>query len=258
MINARFTQSTRKRNGQFEKPTQTSDQSLPIGPCWFCSGNHWNDMCTIYRTAIDRKKQLKFRCYICLQSGHRAFECKIKKTCHFCRRRNHHHRSLCENKFGTFENGMTQLGNSTASKPQQNRNIDQDKEGVSQKSKHRESTSTQSSCKLQVVDSEDDVYVPQTNMEVEFALTIQQTQTELEKYKNENLILKQTISKLEEERDTFQVIVNKYSEITNKQTIEIAKLNQRLNEIFLFATKDAWRSMTLNALRHEFLHSYLK
>ena len=59
-------------------------------------------------------------------------------------------------------------------------------------------------------------------MEVEFALTIQQTQTELEKYKKENLMLKQTISKLEIERDTIQVVVNTYSEITNKQTIEIA------------------------------------
>ena len=68
-------------------------------------------------------------------------------------------------------------------------------------------------------------------MEFEFALTIQQTQAVLEKYKKENLILKQMISKLGTDRDTIQEIVNKYSEITDKQTVGIAKLNKRLNEL---------------------------
>ena len=50
-------------------------------------------------------------------------------------------------------------------------------QGISQetKSKHRESISRQSSCELQVVDSEYDVYIATTNIEVEYALPIQQT-----------------------------------------------------------------------------------
>ena len=82
------------------------------------------------------------------------------------------------------------------------------------------------------MDSEDDVYIPQTNMEVEFALTVQKAQTELEKYKKENMILRQTISKLEIDRDAFQATVNKYSEITNQQVKEIiAQLKKSLKEL---------------------------
>ena len=65
------------------------------------------------------------------------------------RPRVHHHRS----------HGTTQLEHWTENKPQQIRNIAQDRDSISQKPKHRKSTSTQSSCKLQVVDSEDDVYL---------------------------------------------------------------------------------------------------
>ena len=69
-------------------------------------------------------------------------------------------------------------------------------------------TTKHPSCQLQVVDSADDVYRPQTNMEVEFALTIQHTQSELEKYKKENDILKQTISQLKTERENLQITIS--------------------------------------------------
>ena len=100
-----------------------------------------------------------------------AFECRIKKTCYFCERRNHHHRSLCEYTFGTFKNGNAQIKNYTENTKQRIRNGGQELEGKLQEPKLTESTPKLSSCKLQVMDSEDDVYVPQTNMEVEFALT---------------------------------------------------------------------------------------
>ena len=65
-------------------------------------------------------------------------------------------------------------------------------------------------------------------MEVEYALTIQKQEEELERYKNEGLKLKPQISKLDADRDAIQEPVNKYSEITNQQTKEIAELKQRL------------------------------
>ena len=120
-----------------------------------------------------------------------------------------------------------QLGNATGNKTQRISNYGQD---ITQESnsKHRESFSMQSSCELQVADSEYDVYVPQTNMEVEYALTIQKQEEELERYKNEGLKLKPQISKLDADRDAIQEPVNKYSEITNQQTKEIAELKERL------------------------------
>ena len=96
---------------------------------------------------------------------------------------------------------------------------------------NRESISLLSSCELQVVDSKYDVYVPQNNMEVEYALTIQKQQKELERYKNENLKLKKHISKLDADRDAIQETVNKYFEITNQQSREIAQLKERLEEL---------------------------
>ena len=72
----------------------------PTRPCVFCTGDHWNDQCEKYRTAEERKQRSKWRCYICLLSGHRAFECvsniQGKQKCYYCKRRNHHHRSLCQ------------------------------------------------------------------------------------------------------------------------------------------------------------------
>ena len=179
------TEVTGSINGQVGGLSEQPIKGQPISPCRFCGGNHWNDSCTIYCTARDRKQLLKYRCYVCLKSGHRAFECKVQKTCYFCGRRNDHHRSLCETKFGTLQNGRAQLGNNiVGNKEQPSLNCGQHIKGVSQesKSKHTESASTKSRCNIQVMDSEDDVYVPQTNMEVEFALTINKQQAEPERY----------------------------------------------------------------------------
>ena len=193
-------------NKQVEGSNKQTGEGTPLSPCRFCGGNHWNDSCIIYHTARDRKRLLKYRCYICLKSGHRAFECKAGKVCYFCGRRNHHHRSLCETKFGSLENGSAQLGSMIYNYPQGNLNYSHDKEGVSKenKSKRTETDAEKTSCKLKIMDSEDEVYVPQTSMEIKYALTINKTQEELKKCMNENLKLKQTISVLEKEKETMQ------------------------------------------------------
>ena len=89
----------------------------------------------------------------------------------------------------------------------------------------------QSSCEIQIVDSEYDVYMPQTKIEFEYALTIQTQQTELERYINKYLKLKQQVSKLDADRDVIQETVNKYSEITNQQSKQIAQLKERNEEL---------------------------
>ena len=85
---------------------------------------------------------------------------------------------LCPQEFGTYKIKKAQLGNFRGNKTQRISKCGQD---ISQESesKQRESISMQSSRRLQVVDSEYDVYVPQTNMEFEYALTIQKQLEEL-------------------------------------------------------------------------------
>ena len=46
----------------------------------------------------DRKRQIKGSCFLCLKRGHTAHDCRLNKE---CTRINHHHRSLCPQKFGT-------------------------------------------------------------------------------------------------------------------------------------------------------------
>ena len=61
-------------------------------------------------------------------------------------------------------------------------------------------------------------------MEVEFALTIQHTQSKLEKYKKENNILKHAISQLKTERENLQVTVNEHTEKIKQKEVEILQL----------------------------------
>ena len=200
----------------------------PTGPCFYCSGNHWNDECKKYQTAEERKQKLKWRCFSCLKNGHRAFECKTQKSCYYCGRRNHHHRSLCETKFGAFSSRRAQPENVRDSKAQSVLNCNQVKEGKSQDSESTESTVIWSKPTFQFLDSEFDVYVPQTNMEIEYALTINKTQAELERYKNENVMLMQTIAELEKEKETIQRMAIENTEKLKMQAEEISQLRGRL------------------------------
>ena len=71
--------------------------------CRFCDGYHWSNECPKYTTMESRKQIIKGCCYICLRDGHNASEClKRDSKCYFCKQINHHHRSLCPQKYGTL------------------------------------------------------------------------------------------------------------------------------------------------------------
>mgnify|MGYP000502999149 FL=1 len=67
--------------------------------CRFCEGRHWTGECDKFRTLDSRKQQLKGCCFRCLRSGHSTNACKMNKTCVYCKRQNHHHMSLCPDRF---------------------------------------------------------------------------------------------------------------------------------------------------------------
>ena len=96
---------------------------------------------------------------------------------------------------------------------------------------HNDVTTKIPCCQLQVVDSTGDVYRLQTNMEDESALTIQHTQSELERFKKENGILKQTISQLKTEREDLQVTVNEHAEKIKQKEVEILQLMERIDRM---------------------------
>ena len=216
-------------NRQYGGFISRTDHRLPIAPCRFCNGDHWNDSCTKYKTADARKQVIKHSCYICLKFGHRAFECRVFKSCYYCGQKHHHHRSLCQKKFGAFENDNITYNPKHLLETQDKK--DRHIKGTGQVILHNDVTTKNPSCQLQVVDSADDVYRPQTNMEVEFALTIQHTQSELEKYKKENGTLKQTISQLKTERENLQVTVNEHAEKLKQKEVEILQLMERIDRV---------------------------
>ena len=78
--------------------------------CRFCDAYHWSDECPKYTTMESRKQRIKGCCYICLRDGHNASECfKRDSKCYYCRQINHHHRSLCPQKFGTTHRESAKL-----------------------------------------------------------------------------------------------------------------------------------------------------
>lgn len=78
--------------------------------CRFCDGYHWSDECPKYTTMESRKQRIKGSCYICLRDGHNANDCLKRGTkCYYCRQPDHHHRSLCPQKFGTPHRESTNL-----------------------------------------------------------------------------------------------------------------------------------------------------
>ena len=86
-----------------EQNTQTHTNGFDhrlILHCKFCIGNHWSDQCVEYPTSDDRKGKIKDSCFLCLKRGHIAHDCRLNKACYYCTRINHHHRSLCPQKFG--------------------------------------------------------------------------------------------------------------------------------------------------------------
>ena len=60
--------------------------------CQFCLGNHLPEDCSKFTTVAERKNILfKFaRCFLCLNKGHRSFDCRSKQTCRYCNGKHNH------------------------------------------------------------------------------------------------------------------------------------------------------------------------
>ena len=106
----------------YYKSTVSSAEALVVGSqavggkvesrsniCRFCNASHWSDECSIYDTVEKRKERIKGCCFRCLKYGHGAKDCPKRITCAHCNKRNHHHRSLCQQKFGTIVNEHANL-----------------------------------------------------------------------------------------------------------------------------------------------------
>ena len=81
--------------------------------CRFCDAQHWSDECIKYPTTETRKQRIKGCCYICLKPRHNATDCPKRVSCFYCGKRNHHHRSLCPQKFSTVHREQANLAEET-------------------------------------------------------------------------------------------------------------------------------------------------
>ena len=72
--------------------------------CRFCNASYWSYECTKYDTTEKRKQKIKGCCFKCLWQRHGAKDCRKRVVCAHCSKRNHHHRSLFPQKFGTAAN----------------------------------------------------------------------------------------------------------------------------------------------------------
>ena len=139
-----------------------------------------------------------------------------KQKCFHCKRRNHHHRSLCEFKFEHVRhNGLKSNGPN---------DINQ---------KVRRDTQTQTDEKKESVSEQTEVEIiyPQSNIECEYYLIrndLHKAKLELAECKKENATLKDKISALETERGNKQTSVTGYTETIDQKTEEIPTLRQKL------------------------------
>ena len=168
-------------------------------------------MCVKYQTAEEKKQRLKWRCYICLLSGHRAFECiSTRLKCFYCKRKKHYLRSLCQLKFGTITNPCLESTRINNSKPK----VCKDTKKQAQENKISEQM-------------ELEIIYHQSNMECEYYLTrndLHNNRFDFTECKKESEILKEKISKLERERKGVQQSVRGYLKIIGQQTEELSQL----------------------------------
>lgn len=83
-----------------KKPTtqaQTTTSTRPLR-CVFCTGEHWNDVCTIYPSLEARRDRLTGKCFICLRRQHTGSPCITQRRCFHCDSFEHN-RALCPTKF---------------------------------------------------------------------------------------------------------------------------------------------------------------
>ena len=107
-----------RANNRMERKTLSSR-------CRVCDGYHWSDECQKYTTMAARKQRIKGSCYICLREGHNANDCLKQGTkCYFCKQLNHHHRSLCPQKFGTPHRESAKLADEMPVQPDESVNTE--------------------------------------------------------------------------------------------------------------------------------------
>ena len=65
--------------------------------CVFCLNEHFPEDCAKITDPHERKSILRkyARCFVCLKSGHRSFDCRSKQNCRNCKGK--HHVSVCNN-----------------------------------------------------------------------------------------------------------------------------------------------------------------
>lgn len=86
----------------------TSKKETPTPLCAFCGENHWSTDCQKFATYESRRDKIKGNCFICLRSGHSYKKCSKKdKPCFHCRKKGHHHTSLCPKKFNIDQPSST-------------------------------------------------------------------------------------------------------------------------------------------------------
>ena len=95
---------------------QTNQQNRKLSQgCSYCSGNHFSNECTRYKTVSakkDRVMALKL-CFNCLRPGHSSKMCHSHRTCRTCGL--HHHSSLCIKASSSNPSNHESLNPSTSS-----------------------------------------------------------------------------------------------------------------------------------------------
>ena len=190
--------------------------------CKFCGGDHWNDLCLDYATVEVRKQLLKRQgmCFVCLKRGHRAFECLNKNTCFFCKRENHHHRSLCHQNVNFVPLNRTKLPNIkieelSCSQDGSEVLILQRLHNAADKEQTSEKSLTQYNRTLSNVGGE-----------YQILNELQQTKADLEESRKENTTLKEKMSKFEAEQELLQTSVSRFTDITQQLTNEIIQVKE--------------------------------
>ena len=150
-----------------------------------------------------------------------AFVCLSKKTqsCFYCKRKGHHHRSLCPLKFAACQNENEQI-----------KNFNEEPRQLATDYQNRTNIKVVPEKGLTLQQSKTEIYRPQSNLEVENALWLQKlhtTETELAEYKRENAILEEKISRIETEMQMMQTSFSRYLQITSQQRNEITQLRER-------------------------------
>ena len=189
--------------------------------CNFCNGDHWNDECPSFSTVEQRKQLLKKLgcCYNCLKRGHIAFECYTKKTCFFCKRENHHHRSLCQLNVNCISLKRTNLSM-----------VNSEELCLRQSDKMMHNTVSNEQTALSQHNKTEQVNDEQCHQAL---IELRQIKSDLEVSRNENATLKEKILKLETDQENLQTSLLRYCNTDLKQSFseEIYQLKERIQKL---------------------------